>query len=176
MASPPYVTQADLEKRFTRQRVAQIFSIQQSDGSDSGAVDSDTLAAIIADASAEFDSILLTVFTTLTQVGGLWDSTIVECVSVFVMYRGTSQLRVEYAANGTKLSPYEKDYLAAVKRVKEIKAGERRLAGLNGVTTQVPANTGGENTSENPSGIRPFRYFWPSPDGSENSGSNGNGF
>lgn len=177
MPTPAYVALADLEIRFTAARVAQVFSSPGVDGSDSGVVDTDALNLTIADASAEFDEVAGTVFPMpFAQVDGAWDPAIIEIVSIFVMYRGTALRRPEYSGDGRKLSPYEKEYEKAMKRCKEIKEGKRRLVGVNGAAAAVPANTGGQRSNTNPTGIKPYHYFSPSPTGTGNSGSNGNGF
>lgn len=169
MATPPYVDQSQLELRFSAERVAQLFSVQAADGSDSGAVDTATLNAIIVDASAEFDSLIGVEFPMpLVQVSGAWDPVLVEIVCIFVMFRGASR-RPEYGGNDQKkLNPYEKEYQLALKRCVEIKEGKRRLAG----NTPRPANQGGEVLNTNPDGITPYWYFWPDP----YTGEGGGGF
>lgn len=164
MPTPAYTTQVLLERRFTKERVAQLFSIQQDDGSSTGVVDASTLDAVIADASAEFDSIIGTVFPMpLSQVNGTWDPVIVEIVSVFAMYRGGS-LRPEFAmvlGRGEKVRPYADEYKDALARCKEIKSGQRRLAG----NAPPPKNQGGEVVVNNPSPNADPMYFWPDSTG-----------
>lgn len=164
MPTPAYTTQVLLERRFTKERVAQLFSIQQDDGSSTGVVDAATLDACIADASAEFDSILGPVFPMpLSQVGGVWDPVIVEIVSIFTMYRGGS-LRPEFTSvvgQATKVRPYADEYKDALARCKEIKSGQRRLAG----NAPPPKNQGGEVIVNNPSPNADPMYFWPNSDG-----------
>lgn len=157
MATPPYTDKATLERRFTKERVAQFFQVQAVDGSSTGVADPDTLDAAIVDASSDFDEIVgVNLPMPLVQNAGNWDPAIVEIVSVFTMFRGAS-LRPEYA--DAKVKPYESDYKMALQRAREIQQGKRRL-----IHNQPGAsNAGGEVTVNNPSPDAAPHYFWPNP-------------
>lgn len=158
MATPPYTNQASLIARFTAERVAQLFSVQGVDGSDSGAIDTDALAATIADAEAEFESIIGPVYPSIQQVNGQWDPIVTYIVSVFAMYLGIAR-RPEYLG-GKGENPYAAAYKHALMWMDEIKSGKRRLMG----TTAASLNRGGEILSINPTDtIAPYFYFSPNP-------------
>lgn len=153
--SPLYVTQADLEARFTAERVAEFFSVLSGDGSSTGVVDPDSLEAAITDACAEFDEIVSTEYLAAFEVP--YEPSIVEIVSIFAMFRGVMR-RPEYSSwSKPDLRPYERDYIAAVKRAKEIKSGERRLS-----RTLDAANVGGKLINFAPEAVQPA-YFSPNP-------------
>src|SRR5579859_8066607 len=109
--TPPsqYVTQTDLDARYTSERVAQVFSIQLADGSSTGNADGPSLTATIIDASGELEELLGV--THVVPFAAPYDPAIVEIVCAFAMYRGTAQRRPEYSPpQQREKSPYEKDY------------------------------------------------------------------
>lgn len=156
-----YIVQTDLESRFGAERVAQIFQIQNSDGTTTGNADGPSLTATIADAGAELEELLGVVYVVpFAQVGGAYDQAIMEIVSVFTMYRGSLLRRPEYTTEGrVAASPYAQAYRQALARCQEIKEGKRRL------TNQAlkPANVGGQLVNSNPSDVNPYFYFLPNP-------------
>lgn len=161
MAATLYVTQADLVARFTAEKVAQLFSVQQPDASDSGAVDSTAFTAIAGDAGTEFEEIMGTEFDVpfAAESGGGYDPAIVEIVAIFTMFRAASR-RPEYSAADHKSAPYAREYHLALTRCHDIKAGKRRLVGAN---RKLAANTGGQTKSNQPDGIAPYFYFVHNP-------------
>jgi len=152
MASTAYIAQSDLEDRFGVERVAQVFSVIQADGTYGSAPDADALAAGIADGCAELDELLGVVYVTpfLPLPDGDYDGAIVEIACTFTMYRAASR-RIEYdALQKDTMSPYERQYNRALKRCEEIKLDKRRLQNQTFIT---PANIGGQYTNSAPDPI-----------------------
>lgn len=161
MAASQYVTQANLEARFGAERVAQLFSIQQSDGSFTGSADAPSLTQTIIDASAELEEVLGVEFVIPFAVDGSgnYDPAIVEITSVFTMYRGMMR-RPEYQGDKQGSAPYEQEYARALKRCTEIKEDKRTLVGQS---RQTPANVDGQTTNTNPTDVTPYHYFLHNP-------------
>ena len=148
-----YIAQSDLEARFGVERVAQVFSVIQPDGSYGSSADATAVAAGIADGCAELDELLGVVYVTpfLPLPSGGYDGAIVEIASVFTMYRAAIR-RVEYQPSA-KDAPgiYEVAYNRALKRCEEIRLDKRRLQNQTQIT---PANVGGQFTNSAPDPIQ----------------------
>ena len=162
-----YVVLADVESRFTKERVAEVFSTQAADGSTPGTADATAFLAAATDASAEFEEILGVTY--VTPFVTPFDAAIVEIVAVFTMFRGARLRRPEYATGDAKTTgPYDADYRLALQRAFDLRDNKRRL------TNQAikPATVGGAQTIYLPDAVKPG-YFLPNPTTGEGGFSSG---
>jgi phage gp36-like protein len=135
-----YHAQADLEARWTTERIAEIFSEQASDGSTTGEVNAASLDAAIADSDAEIDSILGGVFTTPFEDDDV-DPMIVTLACDMTPWNGCRRRPV--LLGQPSASMYEKMYDRAISILKEIREGKRIIS-----SNRTASNVGGEVVSD----------------------------
>lgn len=130
-----YHTQDDLEARWTAERIAEIYSVQASDGSTTGEADATAVAAMIADVDAEIDSILGGVFD--TPFTGTIDPILTAIACDMNPWRGI-QRRPAMLADARN-QPYKVLHDEAIAKLREIRDGKRILS-----SARNAENTGGE--------------------------------
>lgn len=135
-----YHTQADLESRYTAERIAELYSVQAPDGSTTGVADATALAATIADVDAEIDSILGGVFTIpLAPVDPVLVGIACDLNPWTAIKRRPAMLA------DARNRPYLDRYTDAIAKLKEIRNGERVIS-----ATKAGANVGGEVANDQP--------------------------
>jgi phage gp36-like protein len=149
-----YVQQADLEVRFTAERVAEVFSVRASDGSTTGVADDASMHVAALDATTEVNEKLAPVYAT-PFVAPL-PASVVEIVAIITMWRGMVR-RPEFLTEKNS-KPYEMQYRDARTRLQELHDGTSKLD-----ERYRAANSGGAVVNENVETARPF-YFTANPD------------
>lgn len=148
-----YHTQDDLEDRWTAERIAEIYSVQATDGTTTGEADATAVAAMVADVDAEIDSILGGVFDTpLSPV----DPLITAIACDMNPWRGI-QRRPAMMVDARN-QPYKLLHDEAIAKLRDIRDGKRIIS-----ANHVAANVGGEVIDTyNVEGAQPH-YFTRDP-------------
>lgn len=156
MAQQAYCTTADLEARYTAERVAQVFSVQAADGTTAGTADSSAVTAACADASAWVAQFLIGVhasqmpFATVPDVVKMYAC---DVAMFFGMRRRPNNL-------GKKIEeiPYGHEFLLARDGLKMVREGLLRID-----KDSSPANAGGMVATQLPMDLRPAGTFITDP-------------
>ncbi len=162
-----YVDQSDLELQFTAQRVAQVFSVQASDGSTVGTVDADSLAYAIRMGSTIADRILIGAYAASMPFPEPYLDALKQCVGPLVMHEGMIR-RPEYFGTDVKTLPYHAAACQAREDLKEMRNAIQRLD-----LTIKPANVGGQLTTSQPSNQQPWTFIADSVSGRGGFNSSG---
>ena len=154
-----YVTQQDLEDQFGAARVAQVFSVTNADGTNTGTADATALAYAIRMGCAEIDRVLIGVHAADMPFAAPYPDTLKQIAGIFVMHGGLVRLPECYGGAGgdPRKSVYASDYERARGDLVEIRKAMQRLS-----TTTPPANVGGQIASSLPVLQQPF-FFVPDP-------------
>ncbi len=150
-----YGVQLDVEARFGADRVGQLFSSINADGSTTGVVDSAAFAAAAQDAKAEIDRVLGTVYPLPflpDPVTGLYDATLIEVWSVITMFKGLLR-RPEFWVGDKGF--LETQYKVTLGILRDLQTSKSLLT-----TTAKPINVGAVIVTESPTDY----YFIIDPD------------
>lgn len=160
---PAYCALADLEVRFTAERVAQVFSVQSADGSTTGVADAASVLAACNDVTARISS----------RLGGVYvvpfvapiDDVILDLACDMAMWVGIRR-RPEFVTQ-ERFRPYADLYKDATAQLEDIRTDKARIS-----AAKVPANAGGVDSYTTPDAATPF-YFQPDPNDPRKHGMQG---
>lgn len=148
-----WVNQDDLEKAFTPEKVAEVFSVQQGDGSSSGAADAAALTYAIRMGTAEIERVILGAYAgKLDYIATTCPDTLKQLVLPCVMHQG--MLRRPEFMRDPKQSPYFEVWKQAREDAKGLREGYQRIA-----ANVDPANVGGQITNSAPTVRKPHTFL-----------------
>lgn len=123
--SDAFVDQNDLEMQFSKERVAQVFSVQDSSGNNTGVVDPTTLTYAIQMGSAEAVRILIGAYGDAMPFVAPFPDTLKQLVGPLVMHAGFKR-RPEYNGKPEE-SPYFQDWKQARADLEKLRTSAQRL-------------------------------------------------
>jgi len=142
------VDQADLESAFTKERVAEVFSVQDVSGVTTGVADAASLAYAIRMGSAEVARMLIGAgYDVEAMTPATCPDTIKQLALPIVMHQGMLR-RPDFLGKAPKDSPYFAAWEQARKDLDELRKASQRVA-----KDIVPANVGGSFTTS----ARPYQ-------------------
>lgn len=156
MAFEIYCTQSDLEARYTAERVAEVFSVQDADGATSGTASGAAVVTACTDASAKVASYLIGVHSDAMNFGSVPELVKYHACAI-AMYLGMRR-RPEIGAMKAETVPYYRDAQDAVAELKLIREGILRVS-----KDLKPANAGGSVASQLPTELQPSGTFITDP-------------
>ncbi len=162
-----FVTSDDLVQQFTAERVAEVFSVQDSSGATTGIADATALAYAIRMGSAEAERVLLGAYGSVMPFTAPYPDTLKQLVGPLVMHAGFKR-RPEYRGKPQE-SPYFEDWKQARTDLDQLRIAMQRLS-----KELQPANTGVSVKQTRPATITKGGYF--NADGNGEGGFNGGDF